>query len=147
MCRKCGGKGSTACGTCRGHAKLKFLIQMTVKWDILTNRFISNSRGLKETKVMEAEKRLVFEETDERLNPLTPAEFPDQEIVNASIDLMKKHMERSVSQRVLKQKQGITALPLTVVKFERKGKEGQFWVFGDERRVHFKSYPAHCVVC
>lgn len=145
-CTWCSGSGYTTCSTCSGSGRLKYFLQLKVVWLILSNHLISNSCGLKESKIIETKKRLLFEETDTRIHAVTRDEFPDEDMVTASSDLLQQHLQQSSGQRILKQKQMISGLPVTVVHFNRKGKEGTFFIYSEDRVVHFDSFPSHCCI-
>lgn len=141
-CTWCHGNGFSTCKTCSGSGQLKYYIELKVNWNILSDHVISNSCDLPEKKIIEAPKVKLFEETGVVLTALSPNEFVDQTIVNSSVDLIHQHMTKGRTERVLRMRQVISALPVTIVCYQRKNKRDSFFVYGDDRKVHFGSYPS-----
>ena len=147
-CTWCSGQGYSRCSTCNGSGQVKQFIQLTIRWDLLSSHVISSTanngtaNGLAEKRVIEAPKQLVFEETAAIVAPITPAEFPDQDIVNASAELVQQHLASDPTKRVIRMRQTISGIPVTKVHYQRKNKRDVFFVYGDDRKVHFDSYPS-----
>lgn len=141
-CTWCTGHGFSRCSTCSGTGQLKYYIELKVTWNIHSDHVISSNSGLDDKKIIEAPKAKIFEEVGSILTSISPNEFTDQTIVNASNDLVVKHMNKGQHERVIRMKQVISALPITVVSYQRKAKRDSFFVYGEERKVHFESYPS-----
>lgn len=143
-CKVCQATGFIPCLTCKATGNVKYYVHMEVKRDILSDHFISNSCDSIADKIMiQAEKRMVFAESGDRVTGFSASDFPDQAIVTASNLLVKKHMDQvsGSEERIIRMKQMISGLPITVVDFEMRGKTGRFYVYGDEKKVLFDSYP------
>ena len=48
--------------------------------------------------------------------------------------------------RILQQRHLLEAIPVAEVKFELGGKQGRFWVYGQERLCYIPKYPSKCSI-
>ena len=142
QCNWCSGNGYSRCSTCTGSGQLKYYIELKVNWNIHSNHVISNSCGLKENMIIEASKAKIFEEVGIVLTGISHSEFPNETIVNDSTELVSQHLNKAAHERVIRMKHVISALPITVVWYQRKNKRDSFYVYGEDKKVHFESYPS-----
>jgi hypothetical protein len=134
---------------CQAHGTLKYSIQLKVIWSVQDDYFFSNSCGLKEKLLKEANGTKILHEEDRIVYPIAPQEFIDQSIVSSSKMLVDKHKGQAGDQAIIRQRHTLTAVPIAVVNYTRKGTPGSFFVYGEanDRKAHFDHYPSkNCVI-
>ncbi|KAI4888296.1 hypothetical protein NFI96_011991, partial [Prochilodus magdalenae] len=103
VCTWCHGNGHRTCRTCNGHKKLLHFIQLTVTWKNQVCEFIPDRQPefpLKKFEKVSGEPFFI----DESLLVYPVEGFPDQEICNASREVIREHLLKySASSRILQQ--------------------------------------------
>lgn len=88
----------------------------------------------------------VVNDVNVRVQPLV--NFPDSNIAISSKELIDKHSAAFPMERILKQRQTLKLIPVTVVHYDYETiTNGTFRVYGLERKVHFPDYPTKCCCC
>ena len=128
-CIWCSSHGHKRCDYCNGHGHLKYYIQLKVTWSVEKDYYASNSCGLKETKLKRATETKILLEDNVRVKPILPAEFHDQGITSASSNLITKHANDCPGGKIVKQRHSITAIPVAIVSYTRKGVSHSFFCF------------------
>jgi hypothetical protein len=149
-CIWCSGHGHKKCDTCHSHGTIKYYIELKVKWSVQEDTHFSNTCGLKEKILKEATGTKILIEENMKVKPIHPQEFHDQGVTSASSSLLTKHTNNCALERIIKQRQTITAIPVAIVTYSRKGVAGSYFVYGDhsDRKAHFDNYPSkNCCIC
>ena len=143
-CTWCRGQGHSECDHCRSHGHIKYHIELKAKWSVQVGFHISNGCGLKDNMLIEATGTKILIEENMRLKQISPHEFHDQGLNSASATLMNTHVNNCVGERIVKQRHSITAIPVGIVTYARKGVNGSFFVYGEQsdRKAHFDNYPS-----
>lgn len=140
----CSGTGIVNCSTCATMGKLRYFIQLHVKWENHGNDFVSDATGLKAERIKRVQGFFAIDEVQPRAFPLEG--FPDKSIADASKTILDKHGKDFPFERILKQRQAVKVVPIAVVYYKHKDSEGHFYVYGNEsdRQVYFEDYPQRC---
>ncbi|XP_054290915.1 protein SSUH2 homolog isoform X2 [Macrosteles quadrilineatus] len=141
-CLRCKASGRILCQPCEGTGLMIYYILLTITWKTNISEYIKKSVSLPEKFFRFVTGEEVFSQIGERIKPLT--EFPQEEVNEASKNLINNHISTFVDQKILMQRQTVRAVPITHVRYKWKGHEGQYFVFGEENRVHAPDYPQTC---
>ena len=143
-CMNCGGTGIVDCVTCNTMGKLRYYIQLHVKWENHGDDFVSDATGLKVERIKRVQGFFAIDEVQPRAFPLEG--FPDRSIADASKMMLEKHGKEFPFEKILKQRQAVKVVPIAVVYYKHKDNEGNFYVYGHEsdRQVYFEDYPQRC---
>jgi len=143
-CIWCSSHGHKKCDHCIGHGHLKYYIQLKATWSVQEDYYASNSCGLKEKILKDATGTKILLEDNVTVKPVLPGEFHDQGVTSASSNLIVKHGNNCPGEKIVKQRHSLTAIPVAIVSYTRKGVPGSFFVYGEmsDRKAHFDSYPS-----
>ena len=153
-CLWCGGSGKRTCGSCNGQCYLKVFLTMKVHWNTRSSvRVVDTSgSGLKESCFLKCNSTTVLMENMDNL-PFTAEVFDDsnkyqEQLVHTINEVIKSHQLPSTSiGKIVAQKQVVKHLPIAIIGYRYKGKVGNFFIVGNERRVKFDDYPTKmCVI-
>ncbi|PNF35665.1 SSUH2-like protein [Cryptotermes secundus] len=141
-CNECNAKGKLSCSVCEGHGQILCYIRLTVTWKVNTSEHIVEDMALPEKLVRFVSGQVAYEEEGPQVIPLQG--FPDEAINMASAQLVQDHLRKYQDQRILAQRQQVRVVPITSVRYEWKGYDGEFWLCGYENKVHAPDYPQTC---
>ncbi|XP_055945435.1 protein SSUH2 homolog [Argiope bruennichi] len=144
-CIRCSGSGQVKCPTCNGKGNLKAFVELTVSWANHVDDYISETSSMPKELVKQVTGQVAYEEENPRVFPIMHA--PDVAVRNASNELVTKHGSAFTNERILKQRQCLRIIPIGHVKYEYNDKVDEFFVYGYEHKVYFKSYPQKCCCC
>ncbi|GBM60969.1 Protein SSUH2 [Araneus ventricosus] len=144
MCMTCIGIGRTECNTCNGHGKVIHSKTVIVIWRPVYENVISNPANLPKELIPKVNAKEIFREQGKVLQPVNVV--PPKEINRASALLIGRHLAFTTEQVVL-QRHILRVIPVTKAKYTYQGEEGEFFVYGFERKVYFESYPNACCGC
>ena len=147
-CTWCNGSGKRTCDMCLGHCYVKFFIMMRSFFTVWQSCSLSDCKGLPEKKAMKAAKRLLFQETEPMVSPLTSADVKDEKIVADSADMINAHVQQGQqSGRMVMQRHELSAVPVHVVHCTNHGKKSSFMIYGEDNQVYFeRSSSKQCSV-
>ncbi|KAF8764537.1 Protein SSUH2 like protein [Argiope bruennichi] len=145
ICEKCRGKGLVECGACDGHGELVHFQVLVATWKTCTEDFISNTSNLPKGLILEAEGEQIYKEEGKMVHPIDLD--LDKEVNEASTTLITKHYASSVDEEIIAQRHFLRTVPLTKATYTWRNKEGEFYVYGLERKVYFEDYPQTCGNC
>ncbi|XP_073498897.1 protein SSUH2 homolog [Phyllobates terribilis] len=145
ICYTCSAKGKVKCSNCSGQGKLITFLQMKVKWKNLESCLV-----------------LVFDK----------AEFPGNRFQKVSGDVLvldedtvverittfhessiNEASQRSIEQRaaalpantkIVRQMQQVESLPFSKVHYTWGGKQGEYFIYGQENKAYCNNYPKKC---
>nr|XP_018915068.1 PREDICTED: protein SSUH2 homolog isoform X1 [Bemisia tabaci] len=141
-CNKCRATGKMGCPQCENSGLIICYIQLTVTWKVNSSEFILERTGLPRKLISEVSGEIVFNEQNSIVGPIS--DFPEEAMVNASNRLIKKHHRLYADQYIICQRQRIRVVPVALIKYTWKGHDGEFFVYGIEKKVHAPDYPQTC---
>lgn len=153
-CLSCGGSGKRTCGSCNGQCYLKVFLTVTVHWNTRSSVKVvdTSGSGLKGSYFLKRDSTTVLIEDMDNL-PFTAEVFDDsnkyqEKLVHSINEGINSHQLSSTSiGRIVAQKQVIKHLPIAIIGYSYKGKVGNFFIVGNERKVKFDDYPSRmCVI-
>ncbi|XP_060622277.2 protein SSUH2 homolog isoform X1 [Anolis sagrei] len=157
ICSWCSGTGDNCCFSCRSNGWLKcyrcngtgvllFHTELTITWkNNILEHIADKESGLPIYLLQEATGEEIL--CDENFAVFPIVDFPELSIEDYSRACIEQHrMQFSLGgvHHILKQKQTIEFVPITKAEYEWKGKLYSFYVFGKEKKVYTKDYPAKC---
>ncbi|XP_035221742.1 protein SSUH2 homolog [Stegodyphus dumicola] len=145
VCWSCNGTGQVRCRTCKGHGKLKHYQLLVVTWKNHMDDFISHTGNLPKELIRDVAGREIFREEYVTVNPINHA--PDSAVNAASSRLVAKHQTAFPTELIRKQRHVLRAVPLTTVKYIWRTKNGEFFIYGFQKKVYFEDYPQPCCCC
>ncbi|XP_073431210.1 protein SSUH2 homolog [Dendrobates tinctorius] len=160
MCYSCGGRGETICFTCTAQGKIKCsncsgqgkvitFLEMKVKWINLEPCFVhvmDNAAEFPADRFCKVSGEVVILDEDNLVEPLTT--FHDQSINEASQESLEQHaVELPENSRIVRQMQQVESLPLSKVHYTWGGKQGEYFVYGEENKAYCDNYPQKCCCC
>lgn len=144
-CWKCSGTGQVKCAQCNGHGRVKCCKIVIVTWKSHPDDYVSNTSSLPIDLIGKVTGNKMLFEEHERVTPIVNA--PHESINIVSAQLIEEHRVSFPQELILKQRHVLRVVPVTRVKYQWKNKEGEFYVYGRERKVYFKEYPQQCCCC
>ncbi|XP_077983139.1 protein SSUH2 homolog [Glandiceps talaboti] len=141
-CFVCHGHGHITCHTCHGKGQLKCYIKLTIQWLIHHDDHIVERTALPDHLIREVQGETVFNQEQPRLWPV--AHFPDQNINDASNNLIQRHHTSFRMERILMQRHSVRVIPVTHVHCFWKKDSFSYFVYGFEHKVHAPEYPQQC---
>ncbi|XP_055945870.1 protein SSUH2 homolog isoform X2 [Argiope bruennichi] len=145
-CWDCNGDEDVDCKVCGGAGEMKTYTRLLVIWcNHVDDYIVEKGSALKGHRLRLATGINVCEEEDLTLMPLT--HFPITAVSMASVELIKRHAKKYKDEKVLKQRHRVFIIPVATVRYQWKKHEGTFYVYGNERLVHFPDYPQKCCCC
>lgn len=144
QCSPCNATGRKECPTCHSSGNLRYYVQLTVQWTSYNESFVADSHGLKDKHILKVNGLKVFSEEAIRIQPI--GNFPDQRISQASKRIVNEHLTKHPMEKILRQKHCVKMVPVAVVKYTWRDRNGIFFVYGveNERQVRFENYPQRC---
>ncbi|KAM4022396.1 protein SSUH2 homolog isoform 2-T2 [Anomaloglossus baeobatrachus] len=157
-CHHCRGQGTERCTTCNsskyvkcegcsGRGQILNFIELTVTWKNHVYEFVADHNSDFPTelfKKVNGEK--IFVDENLLLSPLVA--FPVPSINQSSQFALQQHRTQFFStSRVLRQRHSIQLLPLTKVEYLWRGKNYNYFVYGQENKVYTDNYPQKCCCC
>ncbi|XP_055935788.1 protein SSUH2 homolog isoform X2 [Argiope bruennichi] len=150
-CDTCSGKGEHHCLSCLGNGKEEGGNKCAAckgsgkEMKTCTEDFISNTSNLPKGLILEAEGEQIYKEEGKMVHPIDLD--LDKEVNEASTTLITKHYASSVDEEIIAQRHFLRTVPLTKATYTWRNKEGEFYVYGLERKVYFEDYPQTCGNC
>ncbi|XP_070559582.1 protein SSUH2 homolog isoform X2 [Ptychodera flava] len=147
-CIPCSGSGWVRCDTCSGARRLKWFVQLTVKFKNITDDHVIEHTDFPNDKVKNVEGTTIFDETQDNVHPITS--HPDEELNNMSRHIVTNHQTTTQDsmQKILKQRHTVRAVPISEVHWTWQTSGSRFWVYGQERKVHVPKYAKkYCCGC
>lgn len=144
-CSSCSGTGKVTCKKCDGYGKIKDTKYLVVTWKNHPNDFVTYTNKLPQEYIRKAGGVVLFTETCSRLEPVTDA--PDATVNAASASILRTHDIAFQEELIILQRHALKAVPFTRVTYQWKDSEGEFYVYGTERKVYFEDYPQKCCCC
>lgn len=141
-CDWCHGHGQIACRTCNAKGQLKCYIKLTVKWLNHFEDHIVERTALPDELIRGVTGQTAFEEELPMIWPIN--HFPDQTINIASKQLVDRHRQTYANERMLLQRHRVRIVPVTEAIFQFREKQGSYFVYGFENKVHAPAYPQKC---
>ncbi|KAH9508005.1 Protein ssuh2 [Bulinus truncatus] len=132
ICSDCKGSGRDKCLLCGGCGNLCWFILMTVKWANHVGDHIMEGTSLPQEKIKKVSGEIAFEETAPRVGPVN--HFSEQQINQASRDLISKHGACYSMERILMQRHKIRIVPVTQVSYSYKDQILAYYVYGFENK-------------
>jgi hypothetical protein len=120
---------------------------LKIFWDTFRNDCYTNEipTNIFPNKLIEkSEGEIAFNEHSKTVSPVT--NFPDVAVITATRRLNDEHRIRHQNEceKILEQRHQIKVMPIAMIDWEYKKKNGKFYVYGKERRVYFPNYPGNC---
>ncbi|KAG8194794.1 hypothetical protein JTE90_017235 [Oedothorax gibbosus] len=146
-CWKCGGETIAVCAGCSGTGQIRCFIALNINWsNHVDTDILDPSDALPISEKLEYVKgHLVFQ--DER-PMLASASFPVKDLECIANSLLEKHQRISSGEKLLLQRHGVWAIPVTCVTYEWKHKQKSFFVYGSKNEVCAPDFPErYCCCC
>ena len=121
---------------------LKSAIQLTTTFGVETDDYAYERTAMPDHLIRNAQGRTVIEQSAPRVGPIVG--YKINEINQRSGELVQKHATAFPTKRILYQRQQLRAIPVTQIQGVFKDDKYVFWIYGDERKVHFPDYPNQC---
>lgn len=144
-CYKCHGSGCVVCFVCEGYGSIKQFIQLTVSFTDRVSDHIVERTDLPDELIRSVQGTTIFQQTQSRVKPIQ--NFFEPEINQKSSDFVQMHSQSWQTDRVLQQRHVLRSVPVHECHFSHGGKQGRFWVYGQQRKVYTKDYPHTCCCC
>ncbi|XP_062606663.1 protein SSUH2 homolog [Saccostrea cucullata] len=141
-CGKCSGKGRASCTECEGSGNLKTYTELTVKFTNHMSDYVYQKSDLPGHLMREVTGKVVFEQDLDQVFPITS--YPIPEINNNSIRIVNEHKKGFPTERIVRQRQRLHAVPVTVVHFTLRDTRSRYWIYGTERKVYAPNFPHQC---
>ncbi|GFX87803.1 DDE_3 domain-containing protein [Trichonephila clavipes] len=71
----------------------------------------------------------------------------DETVNTASLAMVERHAHAFPSEFIRQQRHILRAVPLGRVQYAWKQKQGEFYVYGFQKKVYFEDYPQKCICC
>ncbi|CAL1266079.1 unnamed protein product [Larinioides sclopetarius] len=145
-CWVCDQTGTVICKTCSGNGRVKHQMHLDVTWKIHHENFFTNTYTLPKLLLLEAEGKEILRQEGKTVQPI---QFQHNTILNEGLaELIAKHKSLFSEEKILAQRHHLRAIPLTKIMYAWKGKRGEFFVYGFQKRVFFENYPQRrCCIC
>lgn len=75
-----------------------------------------------------------------------PVDFNEGNVMNASKVILDRLKENN-TEHILKVKHLVNMVPIAVVIYDYKEKEGNFFIYGIDKQIDFDDYPTKCCCC
>lgn len=144
-CWNCSGSGQVKCGTCDGIGRLRHFTILIITWSNHVESYITDTSKLPKTLILEATGKEIFKEENERVYPINHA--TDETVNAASRAMVEKHAHAFPSEFIRQQRHILRAVPLVRAKYIWKQKQGEFYVYGFQKKVYFEDYPQKYCCC
>lgn len=142
-CSTCHRAGRIECTPCRGNGKLKWFLQLTVKFTNNKNDYLKQqSSQIPDELIRECQAQNIFSEQNVRLYPIN--HHPDFDINNASNRLINDHASKFSNSRILAQRHDLNVIPMTQCFYTWKDRQHSFQIYGLDQLVYAPSYPQKC---
>ncbi len=141
-CKNCHGHGQETCSTCGGASNVKVFIKLTVEWINHLSDNIVERTSLPDELIRGVTGEIAFTEEQPRVWPIN--HFPDQTINQASKQLVQQHTSGFPLERIILQRHSVRVIPVAQAMYKWNDKEGKFYVYGFEHKVHAPDYPQQC---
>jgi len=141
-CHTCHSSGMVQCTKCEGYRMLKSAIQLTTTFAIESDDYAFERTAMPDELIKTVSGKTVFEQSAQRVGPIIG--YKIQEINEKSGEFVQKHATAFPTKRILYQRQQLRAIPVTQIQGKWKDEKIVFWIYGDERKVHFPNYPNQC---
>ena len=149
VCHSCAGNGLKKCLTCFGYGQLRWFIQLTIKYTNNRNDYLKDghlkcnrAERIPNKLIRKAMAQNILSENNLRIKPIT--NHPDNDINQASANLINEHNCLYSNVKILSQKHDLTVIPITHCKFEWNKELGDFYVYGLDHNVFAPNYPKKC---
>ncbi|GBM60971.1 Protein SSUH2 [Araneus ventricosus] len=144
-CWNCSGTGQVKCGTCDGRGNCRHYRLLIVTWQNHVESYITHTFKLPKHLILEASGREIFKEESPVVFPINHAR--DDSVNEASKVMIQKHSTAFPNELIRKQRHNLRAVPLVRATYSWKNKQGEFYVYGFQKKVHFEDYPQKCCCC
>ncbi|XP_077981825.1 protein SSUH2 homolog [Glandiceps talaboti] len=146
-CSPCSESGEIGCSKCEAKGKLKTHLELIVIWKNNWDDYIVDYVGAVPEKVLrQLQGKIAFSEEKRKISPLS--DFPNNDIVMASKELVEGHHSDFINQRILKQRHQVRVVPISDIKYTYKEKKLNFYVYGENRdNVYAPNYPQRYCCC
>lgn len=142
-CHVCHRLGKIQCNICKSSGKLKWFLQLTIKFENQKNDFLKqNASNLPDELMRKCQAQNVFSEQNIRVSPLN--HHPDAQINAASSRLLSDHASRFVNSRILAQRHDLNVIPITQCMYTWKETQHDFQIYGLDQIVYAPNYPKKC---
>ncbi|KAG8184819.1 hypothetical protein JTE90_004917 [Oedothorax gibbosus] len=143
-CWQCNGDEDVRCKTCSGAGEMKSYLRLLVIWTNHVNDYIvEKGSALKAHRLRRVTGKILTQEEGPKVLPLT--HFPNSAVRAASVQLIQHHA--FADEKVLKQRQRLSIIPVAAVRYRWTNHEGLFHVYGNEHCVYVPDYPQKCCCC
>lgn len=149
-CTSCRGSGQVRCPTCQGCGKLKYYLQMLVKWRTHKDEAINSRVPIPEDLLTKVTGTVVLDERGSRVYPLT--NFPEPILNQKSQEMIQRQQNCGMYEKILEQRHFLRIIPIGTAAARRGDKPDHhqlyhFHVYGLERKVYFPDYPGRLCRC
>ncbi|XP_077870108.1 protein SSUH2 homolog [Saccoglossus kowalevskii] len=141
-CSVCNAHGQTECLTCNARGQLKCFIRLTIEWVVHHDDHVVERTSLPDELIRTVSGETVFKQELPRVWPIN--HFPDVNIIEASNNLVQRHLTGFQAERVIMQRQKVRAVPVANIHCQWKNNSFSYFVYGFEHKVHAPDYPQQC---
>jgi hypothetical protein len=132
------------CSKCGASGLLRQYVRLDVEWKHRKSERILGKTSLPPELVRNVSGVTMFQEEAGMVAPIH--HLPELEVNESANGLMKEGAVPP-TERLLRQRMLIRAVPVFKVDYQWKGKVQSFWVYGNERAVYERDYPGCMAGC
>ncbi|XP_014680634.1 PREDICTED: protein SSUH2 homolog [Priapulus caudatus] len=141
-CHTCQGEGMILCVVCQGYKQVRNYIRLKIDYTNHVSEYVIERTEMPDHLIKNVEGQVILQQQFAAVSPLIG--FLDGEMVEASIKMINDDKASHANEYILQQRQTLRAVPVSEVHCMWKGSAGQFWVYGNERKIHAPDYPDKC---
>ena len=119
---------------------MKVYLELTTTWTIHLAGQTLDFSGLGSDQLAKTNGLIIVDQIGSKLAPLV--NFPIQEIVALSTELVNQHLSSFKLEKIIEQRQKLEVIPIAMVNYRHPKKNGVFYVYGQDKKVKFDDYPS-----
>jgi hypothetical protein len=148
-CKNCNGFGKVQCKKCEGLGLVRKFLSFEINWKNHRSEYldVNGEENFPKKLIKEASGMTVFEKKGRDLETIGAALFTSK-IEQKSAKFIEEHNKNWSGTKLLDRRQYVIEIPMAVVTYNSKNKQGEFYCYGkDEYKIFFPSYPdKNCIL-
>lgn len=144
-CDQCAASGAKPCHVCNGNQNIKWYLQIVVSFINHSEYYCKDKSELPDELLKTVRGEDLCRDEGISLEPILDCDNQDM-LENTKRMIGKSNTAYGQELRVF-QRHVLHCITCAEVKFSHKGKDYKFYVFGNEKKVHFPDYPGGPCCC